>query len=106
MIRKYKLSRVTLEGSLDQSEVLTWYRRATVFALPCVVTMDGDRDGIPNVLIEAAACGVPLVHTRQRHSGADRRGRVGTAGSPHEPDELANALDELLRSVVLRRSCG
>ena len=104
MIRKYKLSRViTLEGSLDQSEVLTWYRRATVFALPCVVTVDGDRDGIPNVLIEAAACGVPLVSTPV--SGIPELIEEGVSGllvPPHEPDELANALDELLRSVVLR----
>ncbi len=104
MIRKYKLSRViSLEGSLDQTEVLTWYRRATVFALPCVVTIDGDRDGIPNGLIEAAACGVPIVTTPV--SGIPELIEEGVSGllvPPHEPDELANALDELLRSVVLR----
>jgi glycosyltransferase involved in cell wall biosynthesis len=104
MIRKYKLSRVvTLEGSLDQTEVLTWYRRATVFALPCVVTLNGDRDGIPNVLIEAAACGVPIVSTPV--SGIPELIEDGVSGllvPPHETEELANAIDEVLRSVVLR----
>lgn len=104
MIRRYKLSRVvTLEGSLDQSEVLARYRRATVFALPCVVTLNGDRDGIPNVLIEAAACGVPIVSTPV--SGIPELIEEGVSGllvPPHEPEELANALDEMLRSVVLR----
>jgi len=104
MIRKYKLSRVvTLEGALDQGEVLAWYRRATIFALPCVVTLNGDRDGIPNVLIEAAACGVPIVSTPV--SGIPELIEDGVSGllvPPHEPDELANAMDEMLKSVVLR----
>jgi glycosyltransferase involved in cell wall biosynthesis len=104
LIRKYKLGRiVVLEGSLDQSEVLTWYRRATVFALPCVVTLNGDRDGIPNVLIEAAACGVPIVSTPV--SGIPELVEDGVSGvlvPPHEVEELANAIDEVLRSSVLR----
>jgi len=104
LIRKLKLEgRVVLEGALDQSEVLAWYRRATVFALPCVVTVNGDRDGIPNVLIEAAACGVPIVTTGV--SGIPELVEDGVSGllvPPHEPGELANALHEVLRSPVLR----
>src|SRR2546422_4142367 len=42
------------------------YRRASVFALPCRVAADGDRDGIPNVLLEAVASGVPVDHHPQR----------------------------------------
>ncbi len=103
-IRKLKLEgRVVLEGALDQSEVLAWYRRATIMALPCVVTVNGDRDGIPNVLIEAAACGVPIVTTSV--SGIPELIEDGVSGvlvPPHEPLELANALQELLRSPVLR----
>jgi glycosyltransferase involved in cell wall biosynthesis len=104
LIRKLKLEgKVTLEGALDQSEVLAWYRRATVVALPCVVTPNGDRDGIPNVLIEAAACGVPIVTTPV--SGIPELVEDGVTGllvPPHEPAELAAALHEVLRSAVLR----
>ena len=104
LIRQLKLEgKVVLEGSLEQTEVLAWYRRATVMALPCVVTLNGDRDGIPNVLIEAAACGVPLVSTPV--SGIPELVEDGVSGllvPPHEPVELANALQEMLRSPVLR----
>ena len=94
---------VTLEGALDQADVLAWYRRATVLALPCVVTRNGDRDGIPNVLIEAAACGVPIVTTSV--SGIPELVEHGVSGllvPPGDPLALANALEGLLQSVVLR----
>jgi len=104
LIHKLKLEgKVSLEGSLDQAEVLAWYRRATVFALPCVITLNGDRDGIPNVMIEAAACGVPIVTTPV--SGIPELIEDGVSGllvPPHEPGELANALNEMLRSGALR----
>ena len=94
---------VTLEGPLDQDEVLAWYRRATVLALPCLVTGDGDRDGIPNVLVEAAACGLPIVTTPV--SGIPELiedGRSGLLVPPREPQALALALEKMLQSAGLR----
>ena len=55
--------RVTLLGPLTQDALFEEYQRASVFALPCRVLEDGDRDGIPNVLMEAMACSVPVVTT-------------------------------------------
>jgi glycosyltransferase involved in cell wall biosynthesis len=94
---------VTLEGELDQEEVIRWYYQAKVMVLPCVVTGNGDRDGIPNVLVEAAACGVPIVSTMV--SGVPelvQHGRTGLLAPPHEPQALAESIDALLQSPVLR----
>src|SRR5204863_4136396 len=55
---------VRLRGQMPQAELGKHYRRAMVFALPCVVAKNGDRDILPNVLKEAMAVGVPVVTTR------------------------------------------
>ena len=50
-------------GSQPHDVVLAHYRRADLFVLGCEVAADGDRDGIPNVLFESMAMGVPVVTT-------------------------------------------
>jgi glycosyltransferase involved in cell wall biosynthesis len=54
---------VTLVGPRPRDEVLCYMRRAAVFAAPCVVGNDGDRDGLPTVLLEAMAVGAPCIAT-------------------------------------------
>ena len=54
---------VELRAAVTQQELKGIYRQATMFVLPCLVTDDGDRDGIPNVLAEAMAMGLPVVST-------------------------------------------
>lgn len=54
---------VTIIGAQNQARLFDEYHRAHVFCLPCRVLEDGDRDGIPNVLMEAMACGTPVVTT-------------------------------------------
>lgn len=53
----------SLDGPLPREALLELYPRASVFAAPCVVGADGNRDGLPTVLIEAMALGVPVVAT-------------------------------------------
>jgi glycosyltransferase involved in cell wall biosynthesis len=94
---------VLLEGPLDQEEVSRWYRQATVFALPCLLASDGDRDGIPNVLVEAAATGVPIVSTPV--SGVPeliRNDETGLLVPPRDPKALAAGIERLLESPGLR----
>lgn len=52
---------VTLLGPRTQDEVLALLRWADVFVAPCVVAADGNMDGLPTVLLEAMATGVPCI---------------------------------------------
>lgn len=54
---------VLLPGPMSQSQLFSEYQRASAFCLPCRVLQNGDRDGIPNVLMEAMAVGLPVVTT-------------------------------------------
>ncbi len=94
--------RVTLLGPLTQDALFEEYRRASVFALPCRVLEDGDRDGIPNVLMEAMACSVPVVTTGV--SGITelvRDGENGLIVEPDRPVDLADALHRLVKDPGL-----
>ncbi len=97
------VDRVTLIGPRPQDEVLQAYRRAAIFALPCIIGADGNRDGLPTVLLEAmatgAACvstdvtGVPEIITHE----AD-----GLVVPQNNPNALADALERLLAEPDLR----
>lgn len=50
-------------GPRTQREIVELLREADVFAAPCVVGADGNADGLPTVLLEAMAIGVPVVAT-------------------------------------------
>ncbi len=47
--------RITWKGACDQPEVIAEMRRSDLFVLPSRIASDGDRDGLPNVLMEAAS---------------------------------------------------
>ncbi|HUP76703.1 MAG TPA: glycosyltransferase family 4 protein [Acidimicrobiales bacterium] len=98
---------ITLTGALTQDEVIEQYRRADIFALPCVVGARGDRDGIPNVILEAMAMELPVVSTAT--SGIpeavvdEHTGLLVEAG---DPVALADALARLLDNPALRARLG
>ena len=75
---------------------------ACAFAAPCVVGEDGNRDGLPTVLLEAMALGTPCVSTGV--TGIPeiiRDGETGLLVPQHDPEALAAALERLLTSPRL-----
>ncbi len=55
--------RISWRGACDQPEVIAEMRKADLFVLPSRVAEDGDRDGLPNVLMEAASQMLPILST-------------------------------------------
>ena len=95
--------RVILAGSLPQEEVIRLYEQATVFTLPVVVAKDGDRDGIPNVLLEAMAMETPVVSTAHMAiTEVIKDGVNGLLVPPEDPLALAGALQRLIEDAALR----
>lgn len=98
---------VTLAGAMTQADVIALLRRATLFALPCIVGRDGNRDGLPTVLLEAMALGLPVVSTRV--TGIPEiidHGQTGFLVEERDAKGLAIVLTELLQSPALRQQCG
>ena len=55
--------RITWRGACDQPDVIAAMRSADLFVLPSRIAADGDRDGLPNVLMEAASQLLPILST-------------------------------------------
>jgi glycosyltransferase involved in cell wall biosynthesis len=98
---------VTLTGALSQDDVIDHYRRADVFALPSVTGERGDRDGIPNVILEAMAMELPVVSSAT--SGIPEAvvdGETGVLVEPGDVSGLARALARLLDDRDMRERFG
>lgn len=99
--------RVQFFGELPSDEVANWMRRASVLAAPSITAVDGDAEGLPNVVVEAAASGLPVVGTT--HSGIPEAIDDGISGflvPESDAVALASRLTQLLASESLRRDMG
>lgn len=95
--------RVLLEGGRTRPELLHLLGEADVLAAPSVPTRRGKREGIPLVLIEAMASGVPVVASGI--SGIPELIEDGVSGllvPPGDPQALADALEQLATEEALR----
>jgi glycosyltransferase involved in cell wall biosynthesis len=95
-IREHRLDHcVHLVGPMSQAALFDEYRAATAMCLPCRVSVDGDRDGIPNVLVEAMASALPVVTTAT--SGIPELVEDGVNGLLVPADDPVRTADALLR---------
>jgi len=91
-------------GAQSQKQVFAALARADLFVLASKKAGDGDQDGLPNVLMEAAHQGLPLISTRTAAIPEFIEDTVnGLLVSPAAPEELAVALELLARDPVMRR---
>ena len=98
---------VTFAGERDSAAVVDALRDADVFALTPFVTADGDRDGVPNVVVEALAAGLPVVATDVGGvAEAVVHGRNGLLAPAHDVAAVAEHLASLLRDPPRRRMMG
>ena len=88
---------VRLGGSMPQERLIAEMRTGIAVTLPCIISESGDRDGLPTVLLEAMALGLPVVTTTV--SGGPEivvEGETGHLCEPRDPAALAAALQNLL----------
>ena len=104
LIDEFRLhEQVQLLGPRPQREVFEMIRDAAVFAAPCVIGADGNRDGLPTVLLESMALGTPCVSTNVTGiPEVIKHNETGLIVPQRNPTELAAALKRLLREPATR----
>lgn len=98
---------VEWKGAQPQAEVLALYHTANIFALACKIAEDGDRDGLPNVLVEACSQGLVCVSTNVSGIPELLTNDVnGLLVEPDDPQAMAKAIERLIRDPQLRQRLG
>ncbi len=102
--QKGVLDRIEWRGACDQPEVVEAMRSHDLFVLPSRIAEDGDRDGLPNVLMEAASQKLPILSTPV--SAIPEFIRSGEHGLlvEDDPQKMAQAMIDLANSVEMRES--
>lgn len=90
-------------GTKTHDEVLAYFTESDLFMLGCEIAKNGDRDGIPNVLVESLAMGVPAVSTTvSAIPEILLNGQTGLTVPPADPEAMSGAVMTLLRDQALR----
>lgn len=99
--------RITWRGAMTQDQLLVEYGGSDLFALASRIAQDGDRDGLPNVLMEAQSQGLPCVATDvSAIHELISDGITGVLVEPEAPIALARALEQLIADPARRRILG
>jgi glycosyltransferase involved in cell wall biosynthesis len=99
--------RIIWKGAQAQEEILQHYRQADLFVLACRVAKDGDRDGLPNVLVEA--CSQRLACISTNISGVTELledGANGLVVQPEDPEAFSQAMLQLITKPAYRKQLG
>ena len=89
--------RTSFLGTLSHDMVRSYYRKSHLFVLACKIAKNGDRDGIPNVLAEAMACGLPVLATNvSAVPELITDGETGLLVPSQDPSAMARAISRAL----------
>jgi colanic acid/amylovoran biosynthesis glycosyltransferase len=98
---------VLLAGAKTIHEIQELYRQSDIFALPCVLAKSGDRDGMPNALLEAMAMQLPVITTPVTgNPELVQDGVNGLLVPQRDANNLAQAIERLLNDGALRLRLG
>jgi glycosyltransferase involved in cell wall biosynthesis len=90
-------------GTRTHTEVLEQFRQTDLFVLACKIAKSGDRDGIPNVLVESLAMGVPALSTNvSAIPEILKHGETGYTIEPENPELMAESIKKMLLDDNLR----
>jgi len=101
------LGNVEFTGWLPNAELRQRMRGALAVCVPSLAASDGDAEGLPNVVLEAMAEGVPVIASR--HAGIPEAVEHEISGllvPPGDPDALAAGLRRLVQEPELGRRLG
>ena len=92
--------KVNFTGAVSRDRAIELYAQSHIFILTSITAEDGDQEGIPVVLMEAQACGLPVISTF--HTGIPevvKDGKSGFLVPEKNIDQLAEKLDSLISSA-------
>jgi len=92
---------------VPQEELVRHYQQCDIFVQPSIVCANGDKDVIPNCLLEAMACGLGVIATRVSSiPEVIEDGREGLLVPERDPRAIAAALTALMQDEPLRKRLG
>jgi glycosyltransferase involved in cell wall biosynthesis len=93
-----------MTGPRPQNEIIRLMQEASVLVAPCVIGTDGNRDGLPTVILEAMALGTPVVSTDVTGiPEVVKNEESGLLVPQHDPKTLALVIERLIKDADLRR---
>ena len=107
LISKYKIPNIVFKGPLTNKQVQKTLAGSSIFVLPCVISEDGNRDILANVLKEAMAMQIPVITSDI--CGIQELVEDGVSGilvPPKNPEAIADGIKKLLKNSKLRERMG
>lgn len=95
-------NRVTFLGYIEHADLQSYYHKADILVQPSVIDVDADRDGLPNVILEAMATGTPVIASAiSAIPEVITHEHTGILVPPAAPELLAQAILHLIHSPEL-----